>query len=151
MQIHQIKAKTKNKRSMRVGRGGKRGTYSGRGVKGYLSRSGSKKRPGFVGGDTPYFKRLPKKRGGSVKSLFKKPAILNLSVLEANFKKGDEITPAILIKKDLVKDIQGANTMVKILGDGEVTKNFTIKGCLLSVGAKNKIIKAGGKISENKK
>lgn len=146
MQIHQLKFKSTDRASRRVGRGGKRGTYSGRGVKGYLSRSGSKKRPGFVGGDTPYFKRLPKQRGQGIKSIYQKHLVLNLSVLEKNFKSGEEVSLKSLIQKDLLRASKGQQVEIKILGDGELTKNLTFKDCLLSKSAKAKIDKAGGKI-----
>lgn len=63
MQLNQLQAEHLKKKRQRVGRGGKKGTYSGRGMKGQKARAGRKPRPGFAGGDTPLAKRLPKKRG----------------------------------------------------------------------------------------
>ena len=87
MQLHQLNPSYKKKSRKRVGRGGKKGTYSGRGLKGQKSRAGRKPRPGFAGGDTPLIKRFPKQRGqrGKLKirqgrkfsGLRPKPVILN--------------------------------------------------------------------------
>ena len=63
MQIHQLKPSKIKKQRKRIGRGGKRGTYSGKGIKGQMSRSGKKPRATFAGGDTTFAKRLPKQRG----------------------------------------------------------------------------------------
>lgn len=100
----------------RVGRGGKRGTFSGRGSKGQKSRSGTRIRPGFRGGDNPIWKLFPKKRGSSKKTeitraLFQvhheKIRILNLDDLERMFKDGDTV-----------------EGKVKILGRGVLTKKL---------------------------
>ena len=63
MQLYQLRTTNKKRSRKRVGRGGKRGTYSGRGLKGQKSRAGRKPRPGFAGGDTLLAKRFPKQRG----------------------------------------------------------------------------------------
>ena len=67
MQLHQIKPTHKKVEGKRVGRGGKRGTFSGRGSKGQKSRAGTRIRPGFRGGDNPIWKLFPKQRGASKK------------------------------------------------------------------------------------
>jgi len=115
LSLHTIKpAKGAKKKKKRVGRGGKRGTYSGRGIKGQRARSGGKrglKRLGM----RPLMEQTPKLRG--FKSLKKKPEILNLKDLQNKFKDGDKITPQVLLKKGLVDKIKNG---VKILGDGEI-------------------------------
>jgi len=94
MQLYQLKPTHQKKKPKRVGRGGKKGTYSGRGIKGQKSRAGRKPRPGFAGGDTLLIKRLPKQRGqrGKLKirqgrklSRRLKPVILNLKDIEKKF------------------------------------------------------------------
>ena len=143
MQLHELKPNHKLKKKKRVGRGGKRGTYSGRGIKGQKSRSGSKRKPGFEGGRTPLWRQLPKKKG--FKSIHSKPMAINLNILEKKFSDGDLITPRELLKKGLIDNIKlGA----KILGQGEITKKLIVKNCLISKSAKEKIEKAGGKIFE---
>lgn len=132
-------AQGSKKSSKRVGRGGKRGTYSGRGLKGQRSRSGGKsglKRKGM----RQLVERTHKLKG--FKSIHIKPAVISLASLN-NFKDGDKITPHILLKKKLVKNIRNG---VKILSNGQIKAKINISGCQLSKTAKAAIEKAGGKI-----
>ncbi|MDD4466899.1 MAG: uL15 family ribosomal protein, partial [Candidatus Pacebacteria bacterium] len=94
MQIHELKIKNKAKKKKRVGRGGKRGTYSGRGMKGQKSRAGRKMEPLIRGS----IKRYPKLKGYKFKS-FKDIVVLNLSVLNKKFNEGEKVTPQILVSK----------------------------------------------------
>ncbi len=142
MQIHQIKPKTKSKTAKRVGRGGKRGTYSGKGMKGQKSRAGRKMRPQLR--DT--IKKLPKKRGYRFKSIGEKVLTANLGILDKKFNNGDIITPATLIEKGVIKAKKGKILAVKILGTGEISKKLAVSGCLVSESAAEKIKKAGGEI-----
>ncbi|PJE57903.1 MAG: 50S ribosomal protein L15 [Candidatus Portnoybacteria bacterium CG10_big_fil_rev_8_21_14_0_10_36_7] len=146
MQIHDVKPNSSNRRSQRIGRGGKRGTYSGRGVKGYYAHSSSHVRPGFIGGDTPLFKKFPKKRGQGISSIHVKPAVLNLSVIEKYFKTNEQVNPKTLFEKGLIRKQAGALPAVKILGSGEIKKVFNFDDCKFSASAKGKVAKAGGKI-----
>ena len=126
MQLHQLKPTYKKKSRQRVGRGGKHGTYAGRGLKGQKARAGRKPRQGFAGGDTPLSKRLPKQRGsvGKVKikrrsklSRFRvKTRVLNLKDIEKKFKAGETISPRSLLKKGLIDKIGIRIPQVKILG-----------------------------------
>lgn len=141
MQIHQLKVKSQ-KRKRRVGRGGKKGTYSGRGMKGQKSRSGAKVNPIFEGGRSTLIEHLPKVRG--FKSHKPKNQIVDLEELEKNFTEGDIVSPQSLLQKRLIDNIK---TPVKILGDGEILKKLSIEKCLVSKSAKEKIEKAGGKVS----
>ena len=146
MQLHQLKRKTGNKGSKRVGRGGLRGKTAGRGTKGQKARAGHRIRPDV----REQLKKLPKLRGRGVGGLYTiqdKPAVVNLSILESMFAAGDTITPAILRERGAVKARKGVRSRVKILGTGEVTKKFVITGCKFSAGAKEKIEKAGGSIN----
>ncbi len=142
MRFHQIKPNFSKKPRKRVGRGGKKGTYSGRGIKGQKSRSGKKPRPDFVGGDTLPIKRFPKKKGASKKVDFKRGvkinrykrrfSIVNLKDLEKHFKNGELVTPKSLLNKKLIDKINGRIPPVKILGQGLLTRKLIIKGCQMS-------------------
>jgi len=142
MQIHQLKPKHKKKKKKRVGRGGKKGTYCGRGIKGQKARAGRKMQPII----RQILKKYPKLRGYKFSSLKKETAIVNLEVLDKKFKDGDLITPQVLIEKKIIKKVKGKIPPVKILGRGNLSKKLTIQNCFLSETAKSKIEKAGGKI-----
>lgn len=142
MQLHELKPIHKLKKRKRIGRGGKRGTYSGRGVKGQRSRAGRK----FAPVVRELIKRYPKLRGYRFKRVTRKPAIINLASLEKKFKSSEKISPEILLEKKLIRRIKGKVPVVKILGKGKLTKKLIIKGCELSKTAKEVIEKAGGKI-----
>jgi large subunit ribosomal protein L15 len=140
MQIHQLKVKSQ-KRKRRIGRGGKKGTYSGRGMKGQKSRSGAHINPIFEGGRSTLIEHLPKKRG--FKSLKEKKQTVSLEKIEKYFEGGDMVNPQTLLQKKIIDNIK---VPVKILGDGELTKKLTIEKCIVSKTVKEKIGKAGGKI-----
>ncbi len=142
MQIHQLKPKHKKKKKKRVGRGGKKGTYCGRGIKGQKARAGRKMQPII----RQILKKYPKLRGYKFSSLKKETAIVNLEVLDKKFKDGDLITPQVLIEKKIIKKVKGKIPPVKILGRGNLSKKLIIQNCFLSEIAKSKIEKAGGKI-----
>src|SRR3989344_9647598 len=140
MQIHQLKL-NKRKSRKRVGRGGKRGTFSGRGMKGQKARSGAKIDPLFEGGRSSLVERLKKTRG--FKSPHWKKINVNLNDLERNFKAGDMIDAGSLIKAGLVGKIESKRG-IKILGGGSTSKKLIIgKNILLSKSAKAVIEKAG--------
>ena len=142
MQLHQITSTTKQKNRKRIGRGGKRGTYSGRGLKGQKSRAGAGIRPAY----RDILKQLPKKRGYKFKSIQIKPAVVNLIDIDENFKDNEIISPQTLLDRGLISKYKGRLPEVKILGDGETKKKFTVKNCLASENVKKKIEKAGGQI-----
>lgn len=142
MQIHQLKPKHKKKKKKRVGRGGKKGTYCGRGIKGQKARAGRKMQPII----RQILKKYPKLRGYKFSSLKKETAIVNVEVLDKKFKDEDLITPQVLIEKKIIKKVKGKIPLVKILGRGNLSKKLTIQNCFLSETAKSKIEKAGGKI-----
>jgi len=130
------------KRKKRVGRGigSGHGKTSGRGTKGAGARSGKEKGPWFEGGQTPLYRRVPKR---GFKNPFKKEyAIINLEVLENKFKENEEVTPIILKERKIVKK----NLPVKVLGKGEITKPLILKVHAISASAKEKIEKIGGKV-----
>lgn len=147
MQQHTLKKqKGSTKRRNRVGRGNSstRGTYCGRGMKGQRSRSGFRKRPGFEGGQTPLNRRMPKLKGFKNVNRINYQ-VVNIGKLNEIFKAGDEITPSSLYQKRLISK---KDQPVKILGDGELDKKFTIKAHKFSKSAVKKIEKSKGTIEE---
>lgn len=145
MQIHQLTVK-KRKDKKTVGRGGKRGTYSGRGNKGQKARSGASIDPLFEGGRSSLVERLKKVRG--FKSLNAKKTVVKLEALEKSFKDGDVVSIETLLAAKIV-DKADVKNGIKILTTGTITKKLTISAELLCSGtAKDAIIKAGGKILE---
>lgn len=143
MQLHQISKNKSSRVSRRVGRGGKRGTFSGRGVKGQKSRSGRKLRPEW----RDVLKSLPKMRGYKFKSLQKRTIVLNLEQLDRVFKEGEIVTAEALVKKGLVSKSQSRLLKIKILGQGKISKKLNFKGVIFSGSAKDAIIKVGGAIN----
>jgi large subunit ribosomal protein L15 len=148
--LHTLKpAPGSRKDRKRVGRGEGSGTgkTSGRGQKGYGSRSGAKSRSNFEGGQMPIHMRMRKLRGPHMKKsmpfepfrTYTQP--VNLSDLEARFDKGDEVTLETLNGRGLCtkKDIP-----VKVLGKGEITKPLTVHAHKFSASARAAIEAAGG-------
>lgn len=142
MQLHQLKPKTKNKKRKRIGRGGKRGTTSGRGTKGQKSRTGHAIRPAL----REFLKKIPKLRGVKNISAGQKPEVVNIEKLEKHFNDGDKVTPRLLLEKGLIKQVKGGLPSVKLLGDGELTKKLLVENCQISKSVKEKIDKAGGSV-----
>lgn len=126
----------------RVGRGvgSGLGKTSGRGQKGQNSRSGGGVRPGFEGGQSPLFRRLPK-RGFSNARFKTTYAVINLSDLD-KFEDGATVTPELLKEMGLIK--QGLDG-IKVLGNGTLTKKLNVKAHKFSSVAKEQIEKLGGK------
>lgn len=142
MQIHQIKPIHKQKKRKRVGRGGIKGTYSGRGMKGQGSRSGSKSRPrpGFAGGDTLPIKKIPKSRGSKFGPITKIPkTIVNIGALNNLFNDNEKVTPQSLLEKGLIKKIYGKMPKVKLLGNGQLTKKLLVEDCQMSESVKKNL------------
>lgn len=143
MQIHELKPEHKNKGKKRVGRGGKKGTYSGKGNKGQSSRAGRKMVPII----RELIKRYPKLKGYRSFVLEDFSAVVNLDILEKNSEQGETISPDNLIKKGIIHTIKGKVPNVKILGKGILSKKLVIENCKVSKKAKEAIEKAGGSIS----
>ncbi|MFA6273360.1 MAG: uL15 family ribosomal protein [Candidatus Paceibacterota bacterium] len=145
MQIHNLKRIHPNKRSVSVGRGGRRGKTSGRGGKGQTARAGHKIRPEI----RDMIKKLPKLRGRGKninRSFEKRPVVINLDVLEKNFTDGETVNPTILATKNLIGKIGGRLPKVKILGNSQISKKLIVEQCLFSQSAKTAIEKTGGSI-----
>jgi large subunit ribosomal protein L15 len=145
MKLHELKA-SNNKKPKRIGRSGKRGSYSGRGVKGQKSRSGRRLRPA----ERDLILRLPKRRGFANARKTEKPAIFNLGdlsdALKSHASKGVlEVNQELLKAAGLLR--KGFRGEVKFLGEGEIAfpiklaRDFKVSG-----SAKAKIEKAGGSI-----
>ena len=137
----------------RVGRGlgSGKGRYSGRGIKGQKSRSGSAKmRPGFEGGQNPIYMRLGKLRGPYSKDAMPMgphrtfTQAVNLRDLEARFDAGADVTLEALQEKGLIKNTK---TDVKILASGDLTKKLSVTAHRFSAAAKEKIEAAGGSVT----
>ncbi len=128
------------KKRKRIGRGGSRGGTSGRGHKGQKARSGPKIAIQFEGGQMPLTRRLPKR--GFTNARFKIVfQIVNLKDLERIFDAGSTITPQLLFEKGLVR---GGRRLIKVLGDGQLSKKFVIQADKFSKTAAENILQAGG-------
>lgn len=145
MKLHEL-TYTKGARheKKRVGRGTGSGTgkTSGRGMKGQNSRSGGGVRPGFEGGQTPLFQRLPKR--GFTNYTRKEFTIISLDVLN-RFEDGTKVTPELLIENKMAKQVKSG---IKILGNGTLEKKLDVSAHKFSKSAKEAIEAAGGSISE---
>ena len=133
----------KNKLRRGRGIGSGIGKTGGRGVKGQTSRTGSGIRSGFEGGQMPLYRRIAH-RGFSNYPFKEEYAVFNLTEIEAKYESGETVDKESLIKKGILKK---ARSLVKILGDGNVTKKLTINVDKISASAKEKIEKAGGTVT----
>ncbi len=142
MQLHNLKPVHMRKLKKRIGRGGKKGRYCGKGIKGQKSRAGRKMQPII----RELIKKYPKLRGYRQEVRKKLQTQVNLSSLEKIFKSGEKISPETLIKRKIIRKMKGKIPEVKILGKGELKKKLTIESCKVSKSAREKIEKAGGTI-----
>ena len=143
MKLHELSPNPgSTKERKRIGRGpaSGQGKTAGKGHKGQLARAGRGMRAGFEGGQMPLQRRLPKR---GFNNIFRtEMTIVNLSALEERFEDGATIDVAALIEAGLVKKTMDG---VKILGNGDITKKFTVIANAFSESAKQKIEAAGGK------
>ena len=143
MKLHELKpAEGSRKTRNRVGRGigSGNGKTAGKGHKGQNARSGGGVRPGFEGGQTPLFRRLPKR---GFKNINRKDfAIVNLETLN-RFEEGTEVTPEVLLETGVLSNTKAG---VKILGNGQLEKKLTVKANKFSATAKEAIESAGGSV-----
>ena len=142
MKLHELNSAlgaTHRRKVVGRGPGSGHGKTSGRGEKGQKARSGGKVSPWFEGGQTPLYRRLPR-RGFSNKRFETKYAIVNVSDLN-RFKDGDTITPEVLKESGLVKkELNG----IKVLGNGTLEKKLTVKANVFTNSAITKIEEKGG-------
>lgn len=134
-----------NKKKRIVGRGSSsgRGTTAGRGNKGQQSRSGGKVYIGFEGGQMPLFRRIAQ-RGFSNYPFKKEFDIVNLYDIETKYADGETVNKETLVAKGLVKN---SAVLIKVLGNGDLTKKVTVAVDKVSASAKEKIEKAGGSVT----
>ena len=141
MKLHELKpAEGARKERKRKGRGigSGNGKTAGKGHKGQNARSGGGVRLGFEGGQTPLFRRLPKRGFTNINR--KDYTIVNLETLN-RFEDGTEVTPALLIETGIISKEQSG---VKILAKGNIEKKLTVKAHKFSSTAKEAIEAAGG-------
>lgn len=149
MQLHELKPTSSRKTKKRIGRGGKRGKTSGRGHKGQKARAGNSTRPEM----REIIKKLPKLRGHGINraktvNADKMPVtVINVAKLEAMLDAGAAVNPKALVAAKVVASVRKKAPVVKILGNGEVSKKFTVTDCQVSKSAKEKIEKAGGSVA----
>ena len=152
LNLSNLKPAQSRKDRKRIGRGlgSGKGRYSGRGIKGQKSRSGSHKmRAGFEGGQMPVYMRMGKQRGSTSKDAmpigpfrtYSQP--VNVAGLE-RFDVGTEVTPELLKQAGLIRTIRQD---VKILGKGDLTTKLTVVAHAVSASAREKIEAAGGSIT----
>jgi len=143
MKLHQLKnvpGAVHRRKRVGCGEGGGHGRTSGRGGKGQTARSGGSIRPGFEGGQMPLYRKLPHR--GFNHDPFRTPcAVVNVGDLARLDAAVTEVTPAVLARHGLVR--RGAD-VVKVLGEGELTRALKVTASKFSGSAKAKIEKAGG-------
>ncbi|MFA5178349.1 MAG: uL15 family ribosomal protein [Candidatus Paceibacterota bacterium] len=147
MQLHELQPKNSFKKKKRVGRGGKKGTYSGVGGKGQKGRAGSRFKPLI----REWLKKYPKLKGYNFNIIAEPSAPVDLSNLEKNFENKEIVSPKTLALKKIISSKNGKLPLVKITGLGDLTKAIIINGCAVSKKAKEKIEKAGGEIKTKPK
>ena len=144
MKLHELSPEEGSvKTRFRKGRGAGSGNgkTAGKGHKGQNARSGGGVRPGFEGGQLPLYRKLPKR--GFKNYLFGKVyTVVNVESLN-KFNNGEVVDAAALLAKGIISDV--AKNGVKVLGEGELKKNLTVKAAVFSGTAKEKIEAAGGK------
>ena len=143
MKLNELKALPEAKRRKIVGRGpgSGMGKTSTRGEKGQKSRSGVSIKPWFQGGQSPLYRRIPK-RGFNNAKFTLRYAVINLSDLNKYFKDGDVVTPEVLKEKGIIKNQLSG---IKVLANGELECKLTVKANRFSSKAVTKIENAGGK------
>ena len=141
MKLNELVKSPETKVTKRVGRGpgSGMGKTSTRGQKGQKSRSGVSIKPWFEGGQTPLYRRVPK-RGFNNARFRTEYAVVNLSDLN-KFNDGDVVTPALLREKGIVKDQKAG---IKVLANGKLEKKITVKANRFSSAAVTKIEELGG-------
>lgn len=143
LNLKRNKGATTTRKRLGRGNGSGLGTYSGRGGNGQTARTGGNVKPGFAGGQTPLYRKMPKYRG------FNNPnrvpfQVINISDLNL-FDEGTEINAQTLLEKNLISSL---DKPVKLLGDGELTKKVNVIVDRLSNSAREKIENAKGTVTE---
>jgi large subunit ribosomal protein L15 len=147
MQLHELQPNNPFKRKRRVGRGGKKGTYSGTGGKGQKGRAGSRFKPLI----REWLKKYPKLKGYNFNIIEEPRVVVDLAKIEKQFEAKTLVNPTTLAAKGLVSRRNGKLPYVKIMGAGDISKAIVVSSCEVSAKAKEKIEKAGGEVKEFKK
>lgn len=142
-EVHEGIVKYKNRKRLGRGPGSGLGKTAGRGHKGAKSRSGYKRKPTFQGGTMAMIRRVAKRGFNNRWGLV--VGEVNLADLEARFQAGEEVSPATLVERDLAKY---SYDVLKVLGNGNLTKKLTVNAHRFSESARQKIEAAGGRIVE---
>jgi len=143
MRLHtlsNVKGAVHRRKRVGCGEGGGHGKTSGRGGKGQTARSGGSIRPGFEGGQMPLYRKLPH-RGFNNYNFRTSYAVVNVGDLAKVDASVTEIDTAALVAAGLVRD---GSPLIKVLGDGELSRAVKVKASKFSASAKAKIEKAGG-------
>ncbi len=142
MELKAPRGAGRKKKVLGRGRGTGRGTRAGRGNKGQNSRSGGGVRPGFEGGQMPLYRRIAR-RGFNNKRFQTTVVVVNIRDIDGRFESGETVSRQSLCDRGLIKR---ADEVVKVLGDGEMTKKLTVDVDRVSASARAKIEKAGGTV-----
>jgi large subunit ribosomal protein L15 len=145
IKLNTIKAQpgaTHNKKRLGRGSGSGHGPTAGKGDKGQLARSGGSVRPGFEGGQMPLYRRIPKR--GFTNIWRRSQATVNLSQLNEVQFAGNAVTLDSLLDMGVVK---GQFDRLAVLGNGEITQAIHVTANKVSASAREKIEKAGGKVT----
>lgn len=143
MEMHELGpayGATKSRKRVGRGMGSGLGKTAGSGHKGQKARTGGKIRRGFEGGQTPLYRRIPKR--GFTNRFAKQYAVINVSELE-KYDDGLTVTPEVLLKDGTIRKVLDG---VKVLGNGTLTKKLTVVAAQFSKSAEEKIQAVGGKI-----
>ena len=143
MQIHNGRRLHKRKKEKNVGRGGIRGTYSGRGIKGQKAHGSHGIRPEL----RDIIKKIHKRRGYKFTPVSEKPAVVSLSAIDREFFDGATVSPKTLFEKKLVSRRGNKMPRVKVLATGDIERKVSVSGCIVSRSAREKILKAGGSVA----
>jgi large subunit ribosomal protein L15 len=149
MQLHDLQPTKVRKTAKRIGRGGKRGKTSGKGMKGQTARAGNSTRPEM----RDIIKKLPKLRGHgknraqTVNNERIRPEVVNVAVLETAFEAGATVSPKTLVSAGVLSLRRKKPPTVKILGTGTLTKKLMVIACEVSESAKAKIEAVGGTVA----
>jgi len=146
MQIHELSVPAKKSRK-RIGRGGKRGTYSGRGLKGQKARSGGNVDPLFEGGRSSLVERMKNTRGAKPLNLPK--VTVTLAKIDRLYSDEEVVSLGTLVQKRVLSK-KTRSQSAKIVATGEITKKVIISGKIsISEKAHDAVLKAGGTVEES--
>ncbi len=148
MELHELgPSPGQHKRKRRVARGnaGRAGYYAGRGRKGQNSRSGAGKKAYFEGGQLPFVRRLPYRKGFT--NIFRVEYVpINIEQLDSHFEAGADVTPDSLAQAGLLRNVHYGYEPYKILAGGSLQKALNIQAPRVSAAANEAIVEAGGRV-----